>query len=108
MSGSPERTAWPDHKKGLLFANKKKQKTLLCGAEGLKVSAVGSTVGIAPEGMGNVEDNGHGLDTTKDFAPLLIEKRPLPFSYVPLRPVAVALAGRQGREVIDRGSDDQA
>jgi len=33
------------------------QKLLLCWAEGLKVPAVRSTVGIAPEGMGVGADN---------------------------------------------------
>jgi hypothetical protein len=36
----------------LLFVNKKKQKNILCWAEGLKVPTVRSTVRIAPEGMG--------------------------------------------------------
>jgi hypothetical protein len=42
------------------FLKKAAQKLLLRRAEGLKVPAVRSTVGIAPEGMGCVSDNAHG------------------------------------------------
>jgi hypothetical protein len=41
------------------FLKKAAQKLLLCWAEGLKVPAVRSTVGIAPEGMGVIADIAH-------------------------------------------------
>jgi hypothetical protein len=44
------------------FLKKAAQKLLLCWAEGLKVPAVRSTVGIAPEGMGVVSDTAHAPD----------------------------------------------
>jgi hypothetical protein len=50
------------------------QKLFSCWAEGLKVPAVRSTVGIAPEGMGCGDDNAHAQHE-KSFLLLFVHKK---------------------------------
>jgi hypothetical protein len=59
------------------------QKLLWRWAEGLKVLAVRSTVGIAPEGMGIVGDSAHGKHKIKVFLLLFVHKKK-PFLCLPV------------------------